>query len=81
MRQLLHGGEDHDSNGSISSNDTNLYHGIGILFIIIAPIIGGGFVNIIQNKKYYNIIHFINSFAGGIILGIIIIIIIIVVIC
>jgi len=71
LRKLLHSGSEHDGNDSSndSSNDDDLYHGIGITFLILAPIIGGFCVNTISNTKYSAIVHFINSFAGGILLG------------
>lgn len=43
------------------------YHIVGLIMLILAPLIGGSITSFFKNDEFLN--HFLNSFAGGIILG------------
>lgn len=65
--RLLHGGHEESASVDHSDSETNTYHGVGIFLIIMAPILGSIFPKLLEKRK--NILHFLNAYASGVLLG------------
>jgi hypothetical protein len=58
--------EDHSNHSHSDSSDDNLYHGIGIFFLAVCPIIGASVYSFTNIK---NFVPVLNGFAGGLLFG------------